>query len=350
MEMSDRQLSVPAENEESRGKFWEITYRKNGWSPVVVEFNPRERLDTVTGLVSTKITAKKCDLNESGALSGCHLKNRDFVSCDFRLSLYRSSFENCTFRDCDFSQHTWTEVSFTNCTFERCNFVLWTFDSCSFLNTCKFAEITFAHHKVNLQNTAISASSFLAAIVTNVENLPPDVDKEYQEHRLVGSKLGIAVAIYQSTKDVANLEYYFEAYKELRLATLRKNVEFAQYPISTARFARFRALIASLGPRLELLLAEVTGGLTNWGQSVVLPLEFALWVFLFFIVIYGLFADTSLVGAIQQSFNITIVAGYTFHLDADDAWHLKMLKAINLIFGLFWYSLLIPTVVRRVLR
>ena len=56
-----------------------------------------------------------------------------------------------------------------------------------------------------------------------------------------------------------------------------------------------------------------------------------------------------------RSIEVSLVAGYTAHTNADD-WAtqkgiaLRGVTLLNLIFGIYWYSLIVPVITRKFLR
>ena len=148
---------------------------------------------------------------------------------------------------------------------------------CQFLATCKFIKITASAELFRIESTAISASSFLGALTTNLGHLPSNVSKEYQLYRLHKTREKLAKLIFDSTKDEPDIDFYFEAYKELTLAMLRAKVERNRYNFRHSEPKRSNPLkffVSSLPARLELLAIALSGWFSDWGRSLVRPMLF----------------------------------------------------------------------------
>lgn len=263
-----------------RGHFWEITYEKEDWSPATRQL---DRLEGLTGVENTSFVAG----NETDGIK-IHLKDKTFLKCDFLVTISVGSFTNCTFKLCKFTKSYWTKVKFSNCTFEYCHFSHITFTECDFLSSCRFVENSASGELLAMKGTAISASAFLGSLVTNTDSLPEGVTENYQNHRLVGTKEKLAQVIYSSTKDSSNLDFFFQAYKEMLMASIKQKIESKRYvirergrhPVKRNPLVFF---VSTFPNRLELMLSFLFGWLTNWGQSI-------LRATFFFVVVFGVFS------------------------------------------------------------
>jgi hypothetical protein len=89
--------------------------------------------------------------------------------------------------------------------------------------------------------------------------------------------------------------------------------------------------------------------LSDWGRDFVRPLAFVVDVVLVFGFVYHFLGDGYKDALIKAS-NITLVAGYTAYYSTAQSQVLRLIETLNLVVGLFWYSLLIPMISRRIQR
>jgi len=340
-----------------RGHYWEITYE-----PGIVP--PREEVDLstndksigyadstiVSGLSAPTVIKRHADDPE-----------RTFHKCHFALHIADSRIANWRFYQCTFEGSRWNNVKFSGCVFEECHFSEVWFTGCQFLATCKFIKITASAELFRIRNTAISASSFLGALTTNLEHLPHNVTKEYQLYRLHRTREKLAKLIFDSTKNEPDIDFYFEAYKELTLAMLREKVERNRYKFSHSKPIRnnpVKFFLSSLPARLELLTVVLSGSFSDWGRSLTRPMLFFLGVVLMFTgVYYGFFYrlgtcpfQDQLAKSSIEALNVTLVAGYTAFFASSESLLRQCVETVNLLLGLFWYSLIVPTITRKILR
>lgn len=330
----------------NRGNFWEYTFKPSGWTPVKLDVFPDSAMEGQLGRENTVMRT----VPHNRKKKKFHRKNDRYKDCDFSFDLDLGSFSNCSFENCRFTQMEWQNVKFNNCDFKKCDFTFATLKQCSFLDNCSFKQISASAEHFKMIETSISASCFLQAIGTNLEHLPSSVDADYQKHRLVASKAKISRMVFTSTKNQPDLGLFFQANKELVLHSLAERVEKWRYT-EKQKNSFVWAEIWSLPQKLEYTLAFASGWLTDWGQSVVRALAFFVGLVVFFAALYYFFEQPKSVSmAALKSFEISVVAGYTSHRQAHDNFFCSYLMGANLFFGLYWYSLIIPTIVRRVLR
>jgi hypothetical protein len=97
------------------------------------------------------------------------------------------------------------------------------------------------------------------------------------------------------------------------------------------------------------MLIFLAGWMNNWGSSIAKPAIIGAIIMIFFSYVYlevGLRAD--LKQAIITSIEVTLLAGYTKHANTDlPLWEQSILTA-NMILGLAWYAVLVPTIVNRI--
>ena len=199
----------------------------------------------------------------------------------------RPHYKGLTFRDCQpnnqeatrqlrglqvrplrISPFSTDRMQFSDCTFNLCHFAFMTVDGCSFLD-CSFMDVSASAEHVKWSRTQISATSFLDAITTNVSHLrlgkAPANNEQYQRYRIVGTKAKLARAIYVATAEVADIDTYLEANKELVLRTLewRARIHDMHIPNRESREPKRRNRLAYL--RLSTVYQSETVDTDVWG-------------------------------------------------------------------------------------
>ena len=129
-------------------------------------------------------------------------------------------------------------------------------------------------------------------------------------------------------------------------------------PVSGEKRGALAFALACLPARVERRIVGVSGWLTNWGRSLVRPSVFLLAVVILFAAIYCALGHGSpargvasaIAGLVVEAINVTLLAGYTAYFDASAPLADRVAWIVNLGLGLFWYSLMIPVLARRILR
>jgi hypothetical protein len=344
-----------------RGNYWEMTYDP-------VRDNPSESRDLASiGGSDAGFREAVVNLPDSAPVETgkkelkskkrrLNLKGKSFEDCDFRGGLHKASFAGCNFTGCNFTGTHWSIVKFTKCQFTRCHFFHTDFDECTFID-CSYSELSIGSPDVKFRTTSIDIEPFFSAITTNVAHLPEGVKKEYQLSRLEGTKVDVARQLYPFTAPMS--DNYFAVHRELVLALARDRIASQRYPgspnqtgASPIRVKGLNFLFAAFPALVDLGTLRLAGTLTNWGRSLARPIIFAATMTAVFALIYSikLSSRESLFRAVE----VFLVAGYNgdYNLTEqlrDQVW-LRVVTILNLLIGLYWYSLIIPVVTRRFLR
>jgi hypothetical protein len=286
-----------------------------------------------------------------------------FERCDLALRWRYSSFTECEFVACRFPGSFFQQVKFSSCTFRLCNFSHVTFERCKFISDCSFSNNSASVEELTIKATSLDASEFLGGLQTNVSFIPPTAEttSEYQRHRLVEDKLELAQVLYSSTHAESDVDRFFDAYKQLILSTLDWRIESHRFRPKLRGHApvkRKRAVywLKSFPKRAERWLVQLSGLLTDWGRSISRPMGFFFVVLLvFFYIYFQLSPGTSfknprtMCDPLLRAIDVTVVVGYTAHCDTENP-ALRWLTLFNMLLGLFWYSLIVPVLSRRLLR
>jgi len=284
---------------------------------------------------------------------------RRFQQCDFVLVLEDSFVCDCTFSQCRFKGSAWRNVKFSKCAFINCDFSGITLTRCRFLSDCTFRGNSASAELFRIEETAISASAFISALRTNINYLPHDITPEYQQNRFLGTKQKIAMALFSATRNEPDLEYYDQAFEQLVRCTLDYKVEQHRFDhITKDQTSRLRFHVRSFPARVERFVVQASAWLTSWGRSVFRPCLFLVIVVLAFAGAYAsLGHGDGCVGAwavvrssVVEAINVTLVAGYTAYFHSTASFLDRVVWVMNLVLGLFWYSLIIPVLSRRILR
>jgi hypothetical protein len=339
-----------------RGNFWEATYDPH-WAGPTAEA-------TLVGLEGSSGLVKRRIVSPDGKPVSVQWKRRDktprhFQKCDFQLDVHDSLISDCTFSCCRFKGSTWVKVKFSNCLFQECDFTGLGLVHCYFVSDCKFLDNSASGEWLRIEETAISATAFVLGLRTNLRYLPAGVSAQYQQYRFVGTKQKIAKLLYSATRNEADLEYFHQAYEQLVRSTLDLGVEQHRFAGDDGEHRPpWKFFLHSLPGRVERFIVGASGWLTRWGRSVSRACLFLIAVIAVFAVFYATRghhsasspASQALVRSVFEAVNITLVAGHTAYYRAEASLADQFLWTLNLILGLYWYSLIIPVLSRRILR
>lgn len=357
-----RMIASPPRPPSNRDNWWSVMYNKTApssihdWSQEVIGI--RDRTVTNDGF-DARITTDPT------------IPRITFENCDFR-GTFQSPQENRTvtlkefeFSGCCFSSTLWRRIKFQDCKFTQCDLSFTRFEDCIFTEKCAFSSLSISAAHTTFHNTSICASQFLASPTTNTESIPPGKSTpQYQVARLASTVAKVAHTILHSTRQDPNPAIFFDAYKAYVRASKRKEIreniyrittmrEIQDHPVTGAKRVQIRLKGALMLPirLLDAKITDLSGFLNNWGESLLRPVVFAGCVALAFSVIYW-FIDPKISSwwdSLLMSIDITLVAGYSKYLAQEPRW-INWLLLTNLTFGIFWYSIFVPTLLRHTMR
>jgi len=311
-----------------------------------------DQLSNLTGFEYARVSLACADRSKRINLSG-----KRFSHCDCSGHLEKASFTNCEFLLCNFTGTHCSIVKFTRCTFRRCHFLHTDFNECRFID-CHFQEISVAAEHFRVNSTAIDVTQFLAAVTNNLCHLPDSTTPEYQRSRLKRDKAKLASILYRSNQELFG-RHYFAAHKELIVCSIHGEIEEQRFlepqdggttnckPRPRGKLSFLRRTFMSYA---ELVSVYLAGALTDWGQSIARAFLFISAVVPCFCLLYEVCFSMPLYQAVLRSADVSLVAGYTAHIHAGDSTNLRLVTLLNLIVGLYWYSLIVPVVTRKFLR
>ena len=96
---------------------------------------------------------------------------------------------------------------------------------------------------------------------------------------------------------------------------------------------------------------NIAGSLNAWGASIARPTFAGIILFIIFTFIYYYTnCQKDIKTAAMTSFDITLLVGYTKHANAAIEFATQMHFAANMLLGIIWYAIMVPTIVNRISR
>ena len=200
-------------------------------------------------------------------------------------------------------------------------------------------------------------NKFIAAAYTNTDkeiiSQRAQATPAYQKSRLEGTKAKAARMILSNLQLVGDDDAFYDAVKcyttqvlVAKIFALKQKIESNP---SHTKLITYTLLI--IGLHLELIILTLSGHINGWGSSVGRSAGFGLFIATIFTCIYYIFnIATTLPLSVLTSLEITLLVGYTkYSTDKLPLLH-QYLFALNMLLGVWWYSIFIPTVVNRINR
>jgi hypothetical protein len=281
-----------------------------------------------------------------------------FIKCDFQgifdILPREIVFKNCTFEDCDFGLSTWIGAKFSKCEFRKCSFTQSRWNECDFRN-CKWEKIGISGNETEFSSTIITnPGDFIKAAYTNTDTAileKRNTTAIYQLMRLESTKATVARNIYKMFSDFGDESAYYDALKTSANQSLSARLSESHYNIVTGKPAL--KLFASTGlivHGLEWLILNVAGLVNAWGRSVVRPFIIGIAIVALFAIAYAATDCGTAEAAITKAIEVTLLVGYTTYASPLLPPDLHWLVLANVLVGLLWYVVFIPTLVNRISR
>ncbi|TBW33073.1 hypothetical protein EYW49_20885 [Siculibacillus lacustris] len=278
-----------------------------------------------------------------------------FENCDF-IGIFPeySKFSNCIFEKCDFSNSTFTMAKFNSCRFKRSSLSTATFQDSEFRD-CTWEEIGLSGNTTKLDGTIITnPTKFIEAAYTaenpNEQNGQTST-KRYQRARLEITKSEIARAIYQNHTRKGSDKDYYECVQLTTIQSIKEEISHRtienispNIKIPKLLFNKVLNSINTIDMQIIILVLNINA----WGRSITRPLFFGLIIISLYTAAYCYFLRIALLDSIIMSLDISLVAGYTKHSSTLDGTLKQILAVSNLVVGLIWYAVIIPTVINRI--
>ncbi len=269
---------------------------------------------------------------------------------------YTPTFKFTIFEHCDFGFSKWRRAKFKNCTFLRCSFSIASFEECEFRN-CRFTEIGLSGNETYLQGSLFTEpEEFVSSAYTCTDERTLKLKKttiDYQLMRLQGTKATIARIILHNSATNGDEEIYYRCVKLYQNISIDSKMILARYNLSEKpgldKAVPEIVRLTTLG--CEKLIINTVGWLNNWGASIAKPAFVGVALIMGFTFLYWMTAiRTTFLGALSASIDIGLLIGYTKHASNSLTMGTKFIFILNMILGLVWYSVFLPTVVNRISR
>ena len=271
-----------------------------------------------------------------------HLIEKTFYICDFIGDLSNITFKKCIFKSCYWNRCTWKNVKFQECIFERTSFSLARFEDCQFLD-CNFSQIGISGNETRFTDCIVDPQKLVNAAYTNTDKTTlSKYHKKPAEQlmRLEETKAKLAKQINLHNNSYS--EFFYSGIKVATLQTIKARIAKRKYVM---KWYDIFIMMRIIGVCLEYLLWSTLGMLNGWGEKTirVLVLGFAL-VSLFTFIYWHWNISLTFGQAFIRSFDISTVVGYSKICNA--SW----IELLNLVLGMIWYSIAIPTVINKLTR
>lgn len=282
-----------------------------------------------------------------------------FVECDF-LGLFdifprEIVFNQCEFEKCDFGLSTWRRAKFSKCKFIRTSFSQTNFRECDF-RSCDWKEIGLSGNATDISGTIITnPSSFVGAAFTNTDDEILKTHKTsaaYQSMRLESTKATVARGLARMLQNIGDEAAYYDAVRASSNQSSMARLHEAYFDLTHAGFLRrVASIFRLLGYSLELIVLNAAGVVNAWGRSISRPfLIGAAIIAVYALAYFNVDKPPSWSAAVIKSTEVTLLVGYTNHSQATLALGPHLLVLSNMLIGLLWYVVFIPTLVNRISR
>lgn len=280
-----------------------------------------------------------------------------FDECDFsgefvsEIAKHEISFGRCNFNKCDFEGSVWKGVKFSECKFTRCSFTMAEFQDCIFYE-CEWVDITLSGTATKMPNTLVSnPDAFIGAAYTNLDKnvlRRNSTTPSYQRMRLEGTKAKFSRTLLKNAESHGDDDAYYGAVQTYLNQSLRSKIQKSIHEMWHGK-GFFVHGMNFLAAYFELFLLNVSGFVNCWGKSIARPAIIGIVLTLAFGMLYGFMSKDYQKGLIQ-GFDITFLVGYTKYSDDQNSVRVELLYGLNAFFGLWWYAVLVPTLINRISR
>jgi hypothetical protein len=286
-------------------------------------------------------------------------KGLTFTECDFSgifdLEGRTIVFEGCAFTGCDFGLSTWSRAKFSKCTFTNVSMTQTRWTLCEF-RECKWQNIGISGNSTEFNSVIITnPREFISSAYTNLDKntlAKFNKTKIHQRMRLEWTKATTArELVYINSKIGEELAYYESVRAMLNQSSIASIWECIFNIRQKMAFRHFKIALRLFFCLIDLILINIAGLVNAWGRSTARPavIGFIL-VFLFSIYYYIESIAGGYYKALIKSAEITLLIGFTNHSPANMELQSHFVVLFNMIVGLAWYVIFIPTVINRICR
>ncbi|MGX5027721.1 pentapeptide repeat-containing protein [Enterobacter asburiae] len=303
------------------------------------------------------------------------IENATFETCDFKGNNkgQKITFKKCIFKKVYFGYSELHGVNFEDCNFIESSFSLTRFNDCTFNEGCKFTKISISGGKTSFNNSILCSGQLLFhsyEYATNKYCEKHGLHKEEQVYRMSLSQVKLARNILNSVSIIGDDDIYYDATKtlfKLRLKERESKIKLSasKYLAEAKKSKSCKALLLYFYKKMRSLLFPLEKGMLNsfgmingWGSNLLRCMFFGCVIFSIFSIIYffqsyGSFSGDNLwfdtiFRSMIKSLDITFLAGYTKYSLASDSSENQLLLLSNMILGLFWYGVSLPTLINKI--
>ncbi|KJV49915.1 hypothetical protein VH86_01775 [Pantoea sp. BL1] len=366
---------------------WEVVYREKNVPEII--FIKKTLIDIITH--QKNLSGYKnhdIDINfNRGSISNKRLfvNNINFEFCDFKgkNSNQRITFNNCTFVNCYFGGTEFTHTNFNGCKFENTSLSLMSFIKCNFDDKNSFRNISHSgvltkFSDTNIKSTDLIFNTYNYATMKYCKAHNKKYFIEKYKSRTSTSKL--SRNILMSNASTGDDDIYYDSMKALAISSFKekvaktfKNIYLNLKHVKDIRSSKklnhdsnyylaFKSLLISLATifrciffPLERSMLFVSGALNGWGGSLSRCIFSGAAIVIFYSLVYQYLnidpashLSSPFLKSLVASLDITFLAGYTKHVTNDGEPTLELVALSNVLVGLWWYAISIPTLINKV--
>ena len=324
-------------NYHRKNNYWEPTYDGKTELSALTDFNWSLLFDTNGPLKSN------CDWTKYINTEHKLISEKVFKVCDFKGNLESITFKKCSFESCYWHRYVWKKIKFQNCTFKSCSFSFATFDNCLFIN-CEFSRIGISGNETNFVNCVIDPVALIKSCYTNQNSKVLKLWNKSpfeQRARLAQTKSELAKKIRALNNQYS--KYYYPSVKVEILQEIKARILMRWLNNRSKNFfIKLLQLFPLLADFLEYIFMKTAGMINGWGGAICRCFMTGLSIVIVFAVVYYFKTpQKGLLLSLFKSIDITILAGYSKYSC------IGYLEILNLLLGIMWYSIAIPTATNR---
>ncbi len=335
--------------------FWEPIFDSEEENP----FPPHAWNFEHTG-APTHVTFTGSDLSSAMEAGGRpYFSEIRFVKCDFSgifdLSPREIVFRHCYFVGCDFGLSTWKRAKFSNCSFDLSSLSQTQWIECDF-RACTWNKIGMSGNETVFTSTTITnPGTFIRSAYTNLEQVVlahRGIRADYQKMRLESTKATVARALSRMYVDYGDERAFYDALRTSSNQSTRAHIFETFYRLKTGDLGeRCKAAPILAFDLVDWAILNVAGAVNAWGMSIARPALIGLAIIFVFSSLYAV-SDSSLRWpmAFIKAVEVTLLIGYTNHSGPSVSFGIHCLVLVNMLAGLLWYVVFIPTLVNRISR
>ena len=166
--------------------------------------------------------------------------------------------------------------------------------------------------------------------------------------RLEGTKSKFSRVLLKNAEGHGDDDAYYGAVKTYLNQSLKSKIHKAKYEFFNGQ-NKLKHGSNYLAAYFELVLLNISGFVNCWGKSIARPAIIGVVLTGAFGFLYGSMIDDFQKGLIK-GFDITFLVGYTKYASSTDPVYLQLIYGVNAFFGLWWYAVLVPTLINRISR